>query len=330
MKKLTVKLLILLIIVSVPQIIISRTFLKRIDIGNENPRQSIFTKKMTYNYRYALLGDSVFCSYYVDNEAQTLWRQIENRTGQRVFPGALDGARPCDLIKIAVYLGEVLTPDTVVFVDAFPGKNWEDSSQFHKNQLTDLIGDYDYNWDKIPLSNAYLYLLVNKYRYKVTIEDLKSIYKYLANKPVNINEYFMTGYYYNRVWNHDGSFALTRYKQFENISTHKLTSCEFSKLGMIAEVLRRAKLRPVIVLTPLNTELIKQYSASDSSKVIGRFSKYRESIRSYLENKNIIFLDLTDLVPSEGFADLVHTNAFGDALISRKLADFINIQKAKY
>jgi len=109
-----------------------------------------------------------------------------------------------------------------------------------------------------------------------------------------------------------------------------LTSCEFSKLGMIAEVLRRAKLRPVIVLTPLNTELIKQYSASDSSKVIGRFSKYRESIRSYLENKNIIFLDLTDLVPSEGFADLVHTNAFGDALISRKLADFINIQKAKY
>jgi len=54
----------------------------------QDPRARILWDGAFDGSRLVLLGDSLFCSFYVDSPQETLWARLEARTGQRVFPGA--------------------------------------------------------------------------------------------------------------------------------------------------------------------------------------------------------------------------------------------------
>lgn len=326
MKTLLLKTFVFLAIICIPQVIVC-SVVKRIEAKVRDPRARILSKSDPSRYRYAMLGDSVFCSFYVDDESQTLWKQIEAGSGEPVLPGALNAARPNDIIRAAIYLGERLKPGTVVFVDAIPGRFWGENSQSNNAKLATIMGDYDYSTLNMPLSDLYLKLIVNVYAYKASIEDLKIIYRFVQNRhslDTYKTRYFRDKVFHNRIWNRDGAYASEKFNAFIKSAVYaNLGSYDFTKLDRIAEVLEKSQLKPVFVLTPLNTTLLDTYSKAESAKVLSKFESYHEALRLHLASKSYKYLDYTDLVPSEGFADMFHTNILGDSLVSRKMTEFI-------
>jgi len=300
--------------------------LTRIESRFAVPRQALLNKSQQtgLRYNYALLGDSVFCSPFVDNESQTLWKQIGNTIGEPVFPGALNGAHPRDLVNAAIYYGKLFKPGTVVIIDVMPGRNWEDDRENYKNRFEEILGNYDCTWRKNDLSNLYLDFMVNLYPYRIGVSDLKTVIRWITNYVPS----YKTAESHNRIWNRDGDLAFNRFKSWNLESGHTSYEFNFSRIDIIAKELLYSKLEPIFILTPLNVYLLNSYPVSGTTSPIRWYSSYRESLVSHLKSNHLTYLDLTGLVPSEGFADLVHTNAYGDALMSRAIARFIKAGQA--
>ena len=86
----------------------------------QDPRARILWDGAFDGSRLVLLGDSLFCSFYVDSPAETLWARLEACTGQRVFPGALNGAKPSDVLAAAVHVSREWPMGATVFIDVGP------------------------------------------------------------------------------------------------------------------------------------------------------------------------------------------------------------------
>lgn len=308
MKKLLIKFILFIFIFAVPQALLA-IWMQRTDSQLE-PRKYIFSKNQPRGYHYALLGDSEFCSVNVDSESQTLWKQIEKMSGKRVFPGALEGGEQEALTKGAIYLSRILPPGSTVFIDAIPGKNWLNDSQNYKNRFAALVGNYDQTHHGM-LSNLYLDIIIKVYPFHISGEDIKSLIPFARPKREPI---------INRTWYSNDDYAK---KSFEHFDAKKIQYSDFSKIGIITEIFKSQQIRPVFVLTPPNTSLVRAYSSQNSDSIIQILNRYHENLKTFLLSHNIDHIDLGGMVPSEGFADLIHTNAIGDEIIAKGIADYI-------
>lgn len=219
---------------------------------------------------------------------------------------------------MAICIGKLLRPGTVVFVDAIPGKDWSDESENYKNRLSAILGNFDNSWVSMPFSGLYLQLYINLYRYRLNVYDLNNILNYIKIKISN-NKNVVMGC--DVVWSRDDGSALKKYKKYDAI---KIES-KFDKLDIVIKQLQKFSMKPVVVLTPLNKKLISTYSPEISDEIINCFERYNDALRSHLAKNNIKYFELTDIVPSECFADIFHTNSLGNEIVAERIARFIKI-----
>lgn len=281
-----------------------------------DPRKAIivgYTKDLT-SYDCILIGDSVFTSSYVDEEAQALWNIFEDISGKSCFPGALSGANLNEIINNSIDISTKARKGAVVFIDIIPTR----FLMTNDNRLpvpTIAMNDFE---DKLisikainSLKNFYIYKYPNVFEDRISF--ILNKYKYL---DANINR--------NRNWNIDGDFALKRYKKFLEVANDFGGKYhDFRSFDVIVNNLRKNDIRVIFVLTPICYDLINKYSnINESENIKSIFCDVNFKIINYFKDKRYEYIDLSSSVPSDGFSDLLHTNAIGDRIVADRLAKY--------
>ncbi len=288
-------------------------------VGRLDPRRSLFHRLDLSPYRVALLGDSVFGSYYVDREAQALWSRVEALTGRRTLPAGLNAARGSDMVQAAWFLAPRLEPGAVVFVDVTPLKVWLREPGWYEEEFRHYAGFLGE-----PLSapqrawNAAAQPLVSRLLFP---EDGPLLATALVGR-----RHFEKGPYRDRTWDRPPDYARARYRKWLE-AFHAGEATRPGDLGMLDEIagaLSRRGHRPVFVLYPLNRALITAFSpAPEAAAVLDHLAERHARTVAWLADRGLPVVDLVDLVPAEGFADLAHTNAAGDEAVARALAAWL-------
>jgi lysophospholipase L1-like esterase len=260
-----------------------------------------------------ILGDSVFCSYYVDNEDQTLWRQIERLTGVGVFNGALNGANVGDFEDAARLLLQERRRrgHGTVFLNVVP-------SRLLRFAGTQPVDDRNYGIEDLVAGTWWEVAE----RFVLDQLFLRRIELYALTRTRE--SYFGVGENRFRIWYEDGDLAERRYRQLLSALERDGGLRSLGWLRSIRDILQEGGMNLVVVATPLNVRLVEQYSSRDEAKwVLATFSRAHESLESFVKENAIEFVELTDDLPTGCFADLMHTNASGDMAIARALSDHI-------
>jgi hypothetical protein len=292
----------------------------------QDPRARILWDGAFDGSPLVLLGDSLFCSFYVDSLEETLWARLEARTGQRVFPGALNGAKPSDLLAAAVHVSREWPMGATVFIDVGP-------TLFVDNQLED------------PPTGNYPNVFLTQYGIDVdndgVLQQLKGqIYRWLL-KPflavrtryalanmVDQNDYRKP--FGNFVWSTNREFAMARFALFERNVVLGASPRPFGWLLEMKKQLEDAGMKTVFVLTPLNEALVRSFASVHSSDALLRYlGEIALAVRTYVEANRADFVEFREGFPADCFSDLVHTNACGDDLIAARLAEWLN-QNSRY
>lgn len=271
------------------------------------PRSSLLNRNNLENYSFALIGDSAFCSYYVSNYSGTIWKRFESITGEKCFPGALDGAQKGDIVNAAKYISQKLPANSTVFVDIIPTRFMASDRierDNYKYQFANLFREEDF--------------VVYKYFNYFDLDYPAYMRKYLTHKK---NDLHST--HYNRVWNIDGDFAKNRFDLLNSLI--KVTSAkDMHWLEEIASLLRNKKINVVFIMTPINKKQIYAYSDKQKAdQMYFGFKEIHDKTKAYLNRINAPNIDLFESVPENCFADLMHTNACGDEIIAQKMAAWL-------
>jgi hypothetical protein len=289
----------------------------------QDPRRRLLWDEDLSRYRIFLLGDSVFCSSYVDRPEETLWARLSGLVGEEVFPGALIGATQNQIVEEARVIARARAgKGGVVFVDVVPSKflitraTDGDRSGFSKAlarryagrlRLPCTLGEVE-NWLQYSLTRPF-FLLRNPEATDVIVEAL-------VHKQV----YFGTTKHHNAVWTEGDSLERKRFGR--NLQTLAARP-RAPTLGWVLDastVLRKAGLRPIVVICPLNRAYLDDsVGVSEGMALYERISEARHAEIGEMRSRGIDAIDLLDEIPGEGFADLGHTNTLGDELVARAL-----------
>jgi hypothetical protein len=289
--------------------------------AKNEPRSSIFTTVDMSGYPFALLGGSAFCSYYVNSDNDSIWKKFESFTGQKCFPGALNGANQADLISAAKCMTYKMPANSTVFIDILPSR-FATHARFekgnHESEFADVLKK-----EKFAILKYFGYLNLNYLRYLERISR--------GNKT-DRDSYI----YYNRIWNVDGDFAKERFSLFVDgfgkVGSDQLSKIESEEIkpffDEINSIFCKTKISVVFVLMPLNKTQIYTYSDHKQADLIYfELKDINNKIKTYLEKINASYIDLFEAVPDSCFADLVHTNVCGDEIIARSLADYVSRER---
>jgi lysophospholipase L1-like esterase len=288
----------------------------------QDPRERILWDTIDRKTQIVLLGDSVFYSCQVDRPEDLLWNRLSQYTGQTVFPGALSGAMPVDFLDAARHVART-GGDAAVFVNliptrflGLPGVNQEmmNFPQLHRPEWTPTF-DGTEKFLEYALSQSFFFS-----RNADTIgKSLK------GRKP---ESYFGRGNSRNFIWSQrrdysEDSFERLRRKVNRLDGVPSVSDCQM--VGALQSILSRAGFRPVYVLTPLSRDVIAAYSGGEdyATRLSTLLDTVRQRLTAYLDEQGVEYLDLTNAVPSEGFSDLIHTNARGDDLMAQAMADWL-------
>ena len=287
----------------------------------QDPRARILWDGAFDGTRLVLLGDSLFCSFYVDSPEETLWARLEARTGQRVFPGALNGAKPADLLAAAVHVSREWPTGATVFIDVGP-------TRFVDTRVEDPpMGNYpdvfltQYGID-VDDDGVLRHLQGQLYRWLLKPFFAARTRSALANM-INGNDYQKP--FGNFVWSKDREFAMARFAFFERNIVLGASPRPLGWLRDVKKQLEGAGMKPVFVLTPLNEALIRSYaSLHTSDTLLSHVREITAAVRAYIETNRAAFIDFDEGFPPECFSDLVHTNACGNDLIAARLAEWLS------
>ena len=275
-------------------------------------RKSLFYEFDFTSYEVVMTGDSVFCCNYSTNPDKTIWAAIADFSGKKVFPGAIDGSKPLDLINTAEYLSDKLKPGAVVFLDSTPSRKWDDmTAENYHNRFFLLRGYTDkYLSVKEKLFNSYIVPVTRGwFRGRDLFEVGASM--------------FGRSYYKSKVKNWRDSIEETRKNRRLHAKKERVTS-DRNRLSLlkISEIYRKKGIRLVVVITPFNMEMAR-LMGDGTTKAMNN----HENIVSFLKNNGIEYLDFFNGMESDMFVDMIHTNTEGDYLMAKKMADYLEVKK---
>lgn len=271
-------------------------------------RKSIFYEFDLSDYEVVITGDSVFCCNYSTNSGKTIWAAIAHFSGRKVFPGAIDGSKPRDLINTAEYLSEKLKPGTVVFLDSTPSRKWDNTTaaNYH-NRFFLLRGYTDKDLSlKEELFNTYI---VPETRGWFRGRDLFEVGASLAGRS----------YYKSKVKNWRDSIEETKKNRKLHVKQEGV-SPDRNRLSLlkISEIYKEKGIRLVVVITPFNIEMARLIG-DGSRNVVDNY----ERLVSFLQKNGIEYLDFFSGMDSGMFVDMIHTNSDGDYFMAEKMAKYI-------
>ena len=290
-----------------------------------DPRARLLWDDKPDGSRIVLLGDSVFCSYYVSTPERMLHSRLAALAGETVFSGALNGAKWRDLLAACRIVGEHWPPGTIVFIDMTPTRPFDrrcsaEPESNYKSALESIVRDDASDLDGLlrnhlvfPGANS-LFLLRNQHAVKRYVVHLA------GRDPV----FFNTSPEGNFVWYRDHGFAARRYEVFEHLFAKMGDFDGFGGLSELSTSLQTAGIGVVFVLTPFNADLVRRFAKNvPADVVLTRLDRVHSNLVRFLDRSNYEYLDLFHAVPSDGFVDLMHTNEKGDELMATHMAQRI-------
>lgn len=274
------------------------------------PRSSILNYPDAEKYSFALIGDSEFCSYFVDDDKDAIWKRFESMTGKECFPGALDAATLGDMINATRYLSHSMPANSTVFINLIPTKfisKERNRASYYGRKFGHLLREQNLN---IYYHKYLKYMYHDYFKYSERL-----LYDIKTDRNGNRD--------YNRKWDVDGDLAIDRYEKFKAISIDYDPNDIAGYIDEIKGILDVKNIRGVFVITPLNVKQIFTYSdRQEAGRIYSKLNELHEETKKALNDNRASYIDLYDSVPSHCFADLVHTNACGDEIIARSLADY--------
>jgi hypothetical protein len=287
--------------------------------GRLDPRTELLRQGPSSSTRLAILGDSVFCSRYVDREQDSLWSQLARMTGLPVFPGALDGGRGGDLLAAARILSERLPVGSRVFVDIHPVAAWRRAEVSYGAELFR-------GWGYVLSEPTPLQRLWNRAGRPLFAAPIQWRDLMLTLRGWSRASFFGRPPTHDRIWSQDTDFPRARYLAFERTFTDGgiARPPDPEVVDELHEILAQRGIELVFVLTPLNRAMIAAWSTPAAGAAIREALVARHAANlELLRSRGYDFIDLYQAVPPEGFADFLHTNAEGDAILARAMADHL-------
>lgn len=279
----------------------------------QDPREKILWAPDYDGSKIVIIGDSVFCSYNVDRIEDTLWNQLERLTKLKVFPGALNGARPIDMYYEAKLISQKWPKSTVVFMDIIP--------TFYFMEKKDKRTNYEYLFNKI------IYISEHKLDY----------IKYLVWNSLFIirNQTGLTTYFYSlfsppnyekkdKIWKKANPELINKFNVTkQELLTYQITN--FDILDKINAVFEEKGITLIYVIAPFNAEYVRSYTGNpdEANRVLKNMGKIHDQFAIHLKVNKIHYVDLFDTLPSDHFADIRHTNAKGDMFLADKLSKYL-------
>jgi hypothetical protein len=294
-------------------LLLSALFSQAVDWRSwQDPRKRLLYEPVPANSDIIVLGDSVWISSYVKLEADTLWSVLEQLTGKRVFNASLNGADPADFLNAVRLLPKREGKPAVVFLDVVPTRLLPRT--FSEPAAGNYAGDFSRLIADNPMRRVFVAL-----RRPLLIFNTDVVLNCILRK-----RHFSVGDDRFRVWARDGDFALKRFRTFERYVADTDT---FRRPDWIMELhtdLARKGYRLVIVVTPVNQSLIKEYAGKDRAESYQtRIGKAHDFLVQFLRDNRIEWVDCYADCDSDCFADLIHTNARGDKRMAERMADYL-------
>lgn len=275
----------------------------------QDPRKRLFWDGVDRNADVYIVGDSVFISGYVNRETDTLWNLLQELSGRRVSNCTLDGADTVDFLKVGKLLAEYDGTGKTVVLDVIP-------TRFVPNKIPLAnTGNYPTEFDRRMGDSAVGKSLASLFR-PLTILDVDVLMNLAKRK-----QFFDTDDYRDVVWTNDGGRAIKRFAGFEKywLETDQLKSFEF--IDQFDSLLKARGYTLLIVLTPLNSDLVQQNARLHSSQTYqDRLAVVHEALVGYLSAKKIAYVDTYGKFRSEEFSDMMHLNARGDRHMAESIA----------
>jgi hypothetical protein len=287
----------------------------------ENPRERILWDGQFDGTRTVLIGGSEFASFYVDSLADTLWARLEAYTGDRVFPGALNGARPLDVVAAAVHVSQEWARGTTVFVSLSPTRFVESGvEEAAKGNFSETFFRR-YGIDAADssrlrrLEGAFQARLLSP----LSARRTRSALAHMIDHPGP------PGWMRNRVWFEDpGGAPRERFELLERNLRLGTRPRSIVWVEQIRQQLEAAGMRPVFVVTPMNEPLVRRFSrVYPAQAILDHFRHTVDAVTSQLDGTGAAVIDLTNGTPTQCFFDLVHVNACGDDLMASRLAEWL-------
>jgi hypothetical protein len=287
----------------------------------EDPRARILWDGAFDGTRIVLLGGSEFASIYVDSLSDTLWARLEAYTGQRVFPGALNGARPPDVLAAAVHVAREWPDGTTVFIGLAPTRFTVTRAE---EPPTGNFAHIYFRRYGIDATNDGVLRRLHGQSYRWLLKPFfadrtRSALANLVDKP------HPPGWMRHRVWFQERSVPQERLDFFERNLVMAAPPRPFDWVRQVKRQLEEAGMRPVFVLTPLNDALVRSFPSMHSAdSILHHLRGTVAAVRMQLEESRAAVINLTDGFPAECFFDLVHVNTCGDDLMARRVAEWLN------
>jgi hypothetical protein len=278
----------------------------------QDPRERLLWDQRANQAALVLLGDSVFISAYVDSESDSLASVLENRTGRRVFNGALNGADAADVLNAASLLVKSGTRNAIVILDIVPTRflqrrHPESAAGNYSDQFSGLIGDNLFREAFVTLRRPLLILKVD------VVMNVVWRHEWYGREPRR-----------NRVWNRDGDLARQRFEAFEKEHIDSDALRDFDWIRAMNDTLERYGNKLVVFVAPVNDLLIQSYATRDNAaQYRRRIGRAKDALLKYLQQADVDHIDGTGLFASDEFVDLIHVNAAGEYRISELIADYL-------
>lgn len=286
-----------------------------------------------------LLGDSVVCSYYVDNLSQTIWSLIETESKKSVFPAVLSGASLDEMKAVATYISKLWSPPKKVFIGLHPLKFMtlnkgvrRPVNQQHLKTLKNIISipqtyiNY-YDWIE-QLPDRFFFNTFFLFRNSDVLRTFVNTY-FLKLDSLEYSQY-QEKVTYNRVWNIDGDYARNRYLNMEKSILFEKSASNLQWIQDVGALFTEADMTPVFVLTPLNVAQFSAYSTPErASALVNYFNGIHSEVVNFLDNNKLCYIDAAYGFSDDCFADLIHTNAKGDFLLAQKISAYLQRETAQ-
>jgi hypothetical protein len=285
----------------------------------EDPHERILWDGAYDGTRIVLLGGSEFASIYVRSQSDRLWARLEAYSGEPVFPGALNGARLPDVVAAAVHVSQEWPPGTTVFISLAPTRFV--ASRAEEPAVGNYAHVYFRQYGIDGTSDRPLRRLGGQVNRRLLrpfyASRTRSVLSNLIDRPGH------PGWMRHRVWR-DERVAKERFELFERSVIMGTQPHRLESLERVLRPLEEAGLRPVCVLTPLNEELVRTFaSVHPPSEILQHLRRTAAAVKLHLSERRRAVIDLTDVVPSSCFFDLVHLNTCGDDLMAKRLAEWL-------
>lgn len=293
----------------------------------QNPRERILWDSAYDGSRVVLLGDSVFCSYYVNAPERTLWRRLESLSGEKVFPGAMNAPRLLELGLMAKLVAARWPRGTVVFIDLTPTRFISQPLETQKRGIHyDSLARIVFDDLSLPPGASLLRLqrrVVFALEHGLFLVRSQELLREAVSRSLWPRHTYVLSPDRDLDWRDLHPLARGRFNDFRDQCLKGDPIASLSPVGVIAGILDRAGMVPVFVLTPLNRWAAAAFSPEGGVREVRFLNGLHARTLGYLQERKLDLVDLYVSLPLEAFVDLIHTNARGDDLMAGAMADWL-------